>query len=182
MALQMAELLKLLGYESRAHIDGNYELICPLVAQDAGLGTIGRMGLLMSPSFGPRCRISVVTTNADLLVDTRKADQSIIDFCSICKKCANNCPGNAIPKDRRKINEGSLRWKLNSEKCFSYWCVAGTDCGRCISVCPYSHPDNSFHNIIRFFLKRSYIFRRFALFMDDALYGKEPPVKGLPWK
>ena len=49
---------------ARAHIDGNYQVIAPLVARDAGLGTIGRMGLLMTPELGPRVRLAVVTTRA----------------------------------------------------------------------------------------------------------------------
>ncbi len=43
IATQMALTLRNLGYEASSHIDGNYDLICPLVARDAGLGEIGRM-------------------------------------------------------------------------------------------------------------------------------------------
>ena len=63
LALKLAAYIREMGYEATAHIDGNYEVICPLVAVDAGLGVIGRMGLLMTPDLGPRVRISVVTTN-----------------------------------------------------------------------------------------------------------------------
>jgi len=41
------------GYPARAHIDGNYRVIAPLVARDAGLGEIGRIGILMTPELGP---------------------------------------------------------------------------------------------------------------------------------
>jgi hypothetical protein len=61
VAIQVAKFLRNLGYSARAHIDGNYQVVCPLVARDAGLGEIGRMGLLMTPGLGPRVRISVVT-------------------------------------------------------------------------------------------------------------------------
>ncbi|MBK5109271.1 MAG: hypothetical protein JJE12_14135, partial [Anaerolineales bacterium] len=54
VAVQLAEAIRRLGYPARAHIDGNYRLIAPLVARDAGLGEIGRMGLLMTPRQGPR--------------------------------------------------------------------------------------------------------------------------------
>ena len=39
LALKLAAWIRELGYDATAHIDGNYELICPLVAVDAGLGT-----------------------------------------------------------------------------------------------------------------------------------------------
>jgi len=64
VALQLAYLLRRLGYQARAHIDGNYQVIAPLVARDAGLGSIGRMGLLMTPTHGPRVRLGVVATDA----------------------------------------------------------------------------------------------------------------------
>ncbi|MCD4681155.1 MAG: hypothetical protein K8S00_12290 [Bacteroidales bacterium] len=38
IAVQIAMFIRNLGYEARAHIDGNYEIVCPLVARDAGLG------------------------------------------------------------------------------------------------------------------------------------------------
>ena len=60
MAVQIADLIRRLGYRARAHIDGNYRVICPLVARDAGRGELGRMGLLMTPALGPRVRIAVV--------------------------------------------------------------------------------------------------------------------------
>ncbi len=69
VAMQMAAFIRNLGYEARAHIDGNYEVVCPLVARDAGLGELGRMGLLMTPKLGPRVRIGVVTTNLPLITD-----------------------------------------------------------------------------------------------------------------
>ena len=80
-----------MGYDARPHIDGNYQLICPLVARDAGLGEIGRMGLLMTESHGPRVRIAVVTTDMELLPDKYVKKHSVIDFCQMCKKCAERC-------------------------------------------------------------------------------------------
>jgi reductive dehalogenase len=180
VALQVAYFIRKLGYASRAHIDGNYELICPLVARDAGLGEIGRMGLLMTPKLGPRVRIAVITTDIPLETNKVKDFSSAIDFCGICKKCAEVCPSRSISfNDREKIDD-TLRWKINSESCFTYWCTAGTDCGRCMAVCPYSHPNNSLHNFIRWGIKNSYIFRRFALYMDDLFYGRKPKSRNLP--
>ena len=66
LSSKLTSYIKSLGYNARAHIDGQYEVICPLVAADAGLGMIGRMGLLMTPSLGPRVRIAVVTTDIPL--------------------------------------------------------------------------------------------------------------------
>jgi len=180
IALQIAHFIRNLGYSARSHIDGNYEVICPLVARDAGLGELGRMGLLMTPKLGPRVRIAVITTEIPLELDKKPDFSSAIDFCGICKKCADICPSRSISFENREKVEGVLRWKINSESCFTYWCTAGTDCGRCMAVCPYSHPNNLLHNFIRWGIHNSYIFRRFALYMDDLFYGRKPASGKIP--
>ena len=177
IGVQVAEFIRELGYSARAHIDGDYEVVCPLVAKDAGLGEIGRMGLLMTPKLGPRVRIAVVTTDIPLVVDKRKFDPTIVDFCNNCKKCAEACPSNAISFDERKEIDGVNRWQINQESCFNFWTITGTDCGRCVSVCPYSHPDNLLHNLVRYGINNSGIFSRLALFLDNAVYGKKPIPK-----
>ena len=182
VALQLAEAVRRMGYQARAHIDGNYRVIAPLVARDAGLGEIGRMSLLMTPKQGPRVRIGVVTTDLPLLVEERGTDTAVIDFCTICKKCAENCPTKSIPFDERKEIDGALRWRINPESCFMYWNVIGTDCGICMTVCPYSHPDSLHHNLLRWGIQWSGAVRRGALWLDDLFYGRKPaPKEGPRW-
>ncbi len=180
IAIQLAACIRRLGYTARAHIDGNYEVVCPLVARDAGLGEIGRMGLLMTPRQGPRIRLAVVTTNLALVTDSRTFDPTVIDFCEHCQKCAHNCPAQAIPTHTRQQIDGVLRWQINSEACFTYWAKTGTDCARCIRVCPYAHPDNLFHNLIRRLIRHSGLVRRWAVVLDDFIYGKRPTPRPLP--
>jgi reductive dehalogenase len=180
IATQLAELIRRLGYPARAHIDGNYRVVCPLVARDAGLGEIGRMGLLMTPKLGPRVRIGVVTTDMPLVTSERRYDATKIDFCRICKKCAEVCPSKSIPFGDRELHDGVARWRINQETCYTYWCVAGTDCARCMRVCPYSHPDGFLHNVIRAGIRNSALFRRFALRADDFFYGRKPPPSPPP--
>ena len=180
IAVQIAEFIREFGYSSRAHIDGSYRVVCPLVARDAGLGEIGRMGLLMTPELGPRVRLAVVTTDLPLVVDERKPDHTMLDFCRECKKCADICPSRAISTEDRTMINGALRWQINSEACFTYWCKIGTDCARCMGVCPYSHPNNPLHNMVRFGVKQSGQFRKLALKMDDFFYGRIPSPLAIP--
>ena len=180
IAVQLAAFIRALGYPARAHIDGNYRVIAPLVARDAGLGELGRMGILMTPELGPRVRLGVVTTDLPLLVDGRITRPDMVDFCRICKKCAENCPSRAIPFDDRREIAGALRWQIDAVKCFHYWNVIGTDCGRCMSVCPYSHPDTFSHNLLRWVIRRSGLARRAALRLDDLFYGRKPASRPAP--
>jgi ferredoxin len=180
IAVQLADFLRRLGYGARAHIDGNYRVVCPLVARDAGLGEIGRMGLLMTPQLGPRVRLAVVTTSLPLVPDLWRRDDSMIDFCLHCRKCAVACPSDAIPLGDPVDIDGVRRWQIDQEACFTLWCKLGTDCARCVRVCPYSHPDNLLHNLVRAGVRRSAPFRRLAITLDDVFYGKAPPPAELP--
>jgi ferredoxin len=180
IAIQIATLCRRLGYPARAHIDGNYRVIVPLVARDAGLGEIGRIGILMTPRLGPRVRLGVVTTNLPLVTDNGEGDSSIISFCKICNKCAENCPSKAIPFGDREGEPGSQRWKLDEIRCFTYWNVIGTDCGLCMAVCPFSHPNNWAHNLVRAMIDRSPFSRRVALWLEDLFYAPKPAPRPHP--
>jgi ferredoxin len=180
IAVQLATAIRALGYAARAHIDGNYRVVAPLLGRDAGLGEIGRMGLLMTPRQGPRVRLGVVTTSLPLIADSRQPDPTVLDFCTACQKCAACCPSQAIPFGPRHEIDGVLRWQIDGESCYGYWCTVGTDCGRCMTVCPYSHPDNLYHNLVRWGIAHSYLFRRAALRLDDLFYGKKPAPGAFP--
>lgn len=177
IAVTLSAFIRNLGYPARAHIDGNYQVRCPQVARDAGLGEIGRMSLLMTPDLGPRVRIGIVTTDIPLEATAKKPDPSVADFCMLCKKCAVNCPTNAISGEREP--GGDDDWIINQEACYTYWCKSGTDCGRCLSVCPYSHRENFFHNTVRFLIRKSKFFRKIAVPLDNWVYGSRPRMRPL---
>jgi reductive dehalogenase len=174
IAVQLASVIRDQGWPARAHTDGNYRVIAPLVARAAGLGEIGRMGLLMTPRLGPRVRIGVVTTDIPLVPGTPGDDPSVLDFCAICRKCATNCPVGAIPRGDRVEMETGRRWIIDDETCFRYWNAVGTDCATCMKVCPYSHPDNLMHNVVRKTIRISPGTRNLMLWMDDLVYGRKP--------
>ena len=182
IALQLTNLIRCLGYDARAHIDGDYRVICPLVARDAGLGEIGRMGLLMDRRLGPRVRIAVVTTDLPLIPDRPARDPSVLDFCRRCRKCAENCPSRAIPFGDAQLIDGVKRWRINDATCFFYWVTIGTDCGRCLAVCPYSHPDTFPHGLTRWAISHSTPARWLALQLDNVFYGRRPaPAEWPVW-
>jgi ferredoxin len=104
----------------------------------------------------------------------------VLDFCRICAKCANNCPVRAIPTGDRREIDGMLRWRINQEICYRYWCTTGTDCARCMAVCPYAHPGTLLHNLVRWAVRRSGAARRAVLWLDDLFYGPKPEPKAAP--
>jgi hypothetical protein len=42
-----------------------------------------------------------------------------------------------------------------------------------MAVCPYSHPNNWFHNSVRWMVRTSPWIHRIALFFDDLFYGRK---------
>lgn len=126
-----------LGYEARNNMDGNYLVVAPLVAEDAGLGEIGRMGLLCTKEYGSRVRLGIITTDMPLISD-KKEEFGLKEFCRICSRCVRTCPAKAIPKGDIEDMNGYLKWKIDDEKCYSRWRSLGTDCGICLSSCPFS--------------------------------------------
>jgi reductive dehalogenase len=182
VAVPLAAAIRAMGWPARAHIDGCYKVVAPLVARDAGLGEIGRLGLLMTPRLGPRVRLGVVTTPLELVPDRPGDDGTVLDFCSRCRKCAENCPAQAIPGGARSGPAGEERWRIDGDACYRYWCAVGTDCARCVAVCPYAHADDPFHNAVRWGVRRSALFRRAAVRLDDVFYGRRPASRpGPPW-
>ncbi|MDQ1349992.1 MAG: 4Fe-4S ferredoxin-type protein, partial [Acidobacteriota bacterium] len=173
----IADYIRRFGYDARAHTDGNYQVLCVPLAVSAGLGALGRMGIFMHPVHGPCVRLSVVTTELELLpTPANKHFVSIEAFCTACKKCADNCPTQSIERGDEPVSRGFRHWSIHQEKCFSYWKTIGTDCGFCIRVCPYTKPDTLVHRQVRFYISRNPFNQRLALFLDDLFYGRRFPT------
>ena len=126
--------LRTLGYEARNHMDGNYLMPLPSLAAEAGLGEMGKIGVLVTKEFGPRIRLGAVTTNMELVPDQKKPF-GLLSFCNQCNNCVLRCPSSAIPMD--PVYEGRQR-KISEEACFTVWKRVFTDCGICLASCPFS--------------------------------------------
>lgn len=137
IGMVLSYYIRALGYEARNNMDGNYEVVAPYVAQDAGLGEIGRMGLLITKQYGPRVRLGVVSTNMPLVADSR-ANFGIAEFCAQCSRCAKSCPGKALPYGDKLDESGAWQWGTEPNRCFAMWQKLGTDCGVCLASCPFS--------------------------------------------
>lgn len=87
-----------------------------------GLGEIGWSKVFLSPQFGPRQRIGLLYTEAELEPDP------IIEpgtLCDRCMKCVAECPGNAISADRSvrvTLAGHEVEWNdLDLETCGVYF-------------------------------------------------------------
>jgi len=174
----LAQFIRGLGY--KALPQGNDTSCSIPLAIDAGLGELARNGLLITHELGPRVRISKVFTNLPLVPD-KPVEFGVWEFCRICGKCAEQCPGQAIlhGEPTEQINnisnrEGLLRWPIDAEKCFSYWTLQGGSCANCIRVCPFNKPKGLLHTFVKWGVRNTRFLDKLFLWGDDLLgYDKQ---------
>ncbi|HUT03135.1 MAG TPA: reductive dehalogenase domain-containing protein [bacterium] len=130
--------LKSLGYRAFLNTVATYNAPLVRLARDAGLGQIGRHGMLITKKHGSRVRLGAVMTDMPLLPDGR-IDFGLEKFCMRCGNCARNCIGGAISEGQPVDEDGQLRWTYEDTNCMEVWKRVGTDCGICIASCPFSH-------------------------------------------
>ena len=180
LANLLAAFIRGLGYQAAP--SGNDTAISVPLAMAAGLGELGRMGLLITPRFGPRVRICKVFTDMPLAYDTYRPF-GVAKFCETCKKCAKMCPSGAISFDGHTMKGPTpsnfsrvLKWYINPEKCFLFWVKNWMDCNNCVMACPFNKHQGRIHDMTRLLIRKMPIFNRFFVRIDDLMgYGK--PVK-----
>ena len=133
LLLDLADYIRSLGYHAQIHSpnDNSAAYIPMFVA--AGLGQLGANGQLLSPHFGSRARLAMITTEAPVTYD-EAVDYGIHQFCQVCQVCVNRCPGRALVRDKVWWR-GVEKNKLIYERCRPV--MARYDgCAVCMKVCP----------------------------------------------
>lgn len=122
------------------------ELVDVAVAQRAGLGFIGRNGLLITEEFGSFVYLGEIVTNISF-----ETDEAVPFGCGDCMRCVTACPTKALLGDGR----------MNAQRCLSYQTQTKGmmpeeyrkkmhnviyGCDICQLVCPYNRgKDFHFH-------------------------------------
>ena len=88
------------------------------VALAAGLGEVGRNGMLITKSYGARVHLGTPILTDLPLVSDKPLDIGVEDFCRICKKCATTCPTNSISVGGKAVINGIEKYKINWETCY----------------------------------------------------------------
>ncbi len=178
----LAKFIRSIGF--KAIPCGNDTAPSVPVAMQAGLGELGRHGLLITPEYGPRVRLSKIFTDLPLVPD-QPMEFGVTEFCAKCQKCAEYCPGQAIiygeriSKPHNASNAaGQLKWPINAEKCLSFWGTNKSTCIVCIRVCPFNKQMNWFHRSVRSAAEQMPRATPFFVKMDDLLgFGKQAKPK-----
>jgi ferredoxin len=177
----LAAYIREMGYPARAHHYGRGEINPIPLAVNAGLGELGRHGMLIHERYGSRIHLSVVTTDLPLTVD-EPVDIGVDDVCKYCMKCARTCPSHSIPFGGKEVHNGVERYRINVDTCYKYrtgskgqW----SNCVICVSSCCYNKADTWWHTLAVWSIKKTPIPLRPLLivpllWVDDLIWGKRP--------
>jgi ferredoxin len=133
IALDLADYIRSLGYHAQVHSPNDNSAVYIPMFVAAGLGQLGANGQLLSPHFGSRARLAIITTDAPISYD-QPIDYGIHQFCQVCQVCVNRCPGRAIVNEKVWWR-GVEKNKLIYERCRPV--MARYDgCAVCMKTCP----------------------------------------------
>ena len=145
-ANKIAYFLREQGYAAQAdHPLGGLVLFPPL-AQKAGIGRVGKHGLLITPEFGPRVRLAAVYTSIQDLPFAETNDHDWIDeYCKICGICIKQCPPQAILEEAVTHDTGRIT-NITQQSCFEYF-TQFYGCSVCVKVCPFSKAGDTYERL-----------------------------------
>ncbi len=178
----LASYIRELGYPAIPHFYTR-RLANPIpLAVNAGLGELGRHGMLIHKEYGARVSVDLVTTDLPLTVD-EPVDIGVEDTCKLCMKCARSCPSYSISFGDKVVINGVEKWSINWETCHKSKLTARdrwTLCFNCVNSCCYNkRPSTWYHTLavwlvtkIPIFLRPFYIVP--LLWADDLIWGRRP--------
>ena len=177
----LADYIRKLGYQAIAC--GNDTGLSIPMAIEAGLGEQGRLGLLVTPKYGPRVRLAKVLTDMPLETDT-PITFGVKEFCEVCGLCADYCPSGSIPTPEElpthtfeapELNniEHVKKWQVVQRTCHIFWASSGVGCGNCLGICPFNKPTGWLHDATRVLIgaKSGSINKILASLDEAAGYG-----------
>jgi len=186
LVASLAEFIRGLGYVAIPSVNDLGSSVA--IAVDAGLGELSRMNRLVTPEFGPNVRLAKVLTDLPLAVD-KPIDFGLLEFCKVCKRCAEACHPKALSFDDEPTfevkgewnNPGHKAWFEDEPKCFAYWQESVSGCSICVGVCPWSKKDKTMiHEIVKAASMKIPALDGFFTTMDKA-FGYGRPRDAADW-
>jgi ferredoxin len=136
---RLSDRIRGAGYEAwaqhpRFSAKRHHSMLYPPHAIAAGLGRLGRNGLVVTEEYGPCVRWAAVTTDLELALDDPEP-QDVLEACEDCPECRIHCDADAIPDEAQAVR-GVRKYVILPMRCaheFAKW----DGCSKCISSCPF---------------------------------------------
>ena len=91
-AMELADYIRSLGYHAQVHNPSENSSPWIPMFVNAGLGQLGACGYLLTPHVGSRCRLIMMTTDAEVTYD-QPVDYGMHAFCQVCQVCVKPVSG-----------------------------------------------------------------------------------------
>jgi epoxyqueuosine reductase len=167
--LELGDFIRALGYPAEVQTATHNNAVYIPMFVEAGLGQLGANGQLLSPHFGSRSMLGIITTDAPVSYD-QPVDYGIHAFCQLCQVCINRCPGRALMRDKiwwRGVEKNKLVYKRCRPVFTRY-----EGCAVCVKVCPIQK--YGMHNVMEHFVATGQILGKGS----HGLEGYSLPDKG----
>lgn len=112
-----------------------------VIAANAGLGWIGKCGLVVTKPYGSAIRLNTLLTNAPFTC----CEQAFLSRCGRCDECLEVCPKNLGGDDGpiadmlyEDIFSDDTPWMGWNRRAMEKWCDETEICGLCVYSCPYT--------------------------------------------
>jgi epoxyqueuosine reductase len=133
---ELADYLRKNGFGAHASHPAGGMVTYPSLAQEANLGWVGKIHLLITPELGPRQKISAIFTSIENLPKTGPNEHTwISNYCANCGKCVKKCPENAILE--KKSSDIGLSTEIKVDICKG----CNDACTICMKECPFNKRD-----------------------------------------
>lgn len=152
ISLRVAEQLKTKGFGVHAGHALMGQVLYPGLAVEAGMGWYGKHGMLITPEFGPRVRLTAIYTSIENLpFSTENPHAWIEKFCKNCKLCVKKCPPKAV-FEKSEVDTNGLIKAINTQKCFLEF-AENQGCSICLKTCSFNQ--RSYQKLHQVYLKKS---------------------------
>lgn len=127
----LSEYLKAEGFKTQIAYPNEKFLDLPFLGQKAGLGYVGKSGLLITPEFGSKIKLSGILTSINSPIFTKIINDHkwIEEQCKDCDECIESCESEALT-----IKEEDYIAELLGSKCIG----SEEGCTFCIEKCPFN--------------------------------------------
>ncbi len=129
---QICEFIHKHNFEAKGYVDNN-RLPEKSIAQLAGLGFIGRNGLIITKKYGSYVFLGEIITDFQF----QQLDTPVESLCKDCYICEKGCPTNGIKNKSRCISYLTQQKKLNIED-MNLLGQQIFGCDICQEVCPHN--------------------------------------------
>jgi len=128
----LSEYLNLSGFKTQIAYPNENLIDLSLLGQKAGLGYLGKSGLLITPEFGSKIKLSGILTSLDDSIFNKPKSVNkhkwIKEQCNDCEECIESCESEALIMSDGDIAEFSEVKCIGSEE----------GCTFCIEKCPFN--------------------------------------------